>query len=278
LGGIWGQVVKKDYLYWLFAGFLCTVIIITNPFTSEPNGITIDILSKYQQFDQDINFNQLSEIQRRDLAEEYVYMARQLVKHDKYNEAVEAINKALKLNPAHQNIYSDLGSAYLARAFYENENNIEKVTNSNDYKLAKEFYQKNINEYPESPVSFEGLIYLHETTHNYEMAIETAHIGCFENPNLKNRCKKVADLYLLQGDRQKAIDFYKKLTTLVTNSDTSWIYNKIGYIYHAQGNCKQAKHYFKNAYKTNPTSANLDALMQTCYNNSLDNYMIPNNK
>lgn len=261
--------MRKDVLSWLFAGFLILIIIITNPFTSPTGNVTVDIMSDYNKLNSSININQLSASEKKDYAEEYVYMARQFVKHDKFDRAIEAINTAIELNPYYENIYNDLGSVYLSKISYFSGNNVEKIKNSKELQLAKELFQKNINDYPDSPTSFDGLINLYITVGKYDQAIETATIGCFAKPAFKNRCKKVADLHLLKGDRDKAIDFYRNLTTIINNSDISWVYRRIGYIYHAEGSCKEAKKYFKQAYKVHPTKENLEAVVLTCYDNSL---------
>jgi tetratricopeptide (TPR) repeat protein len=272
LGGIWGSRVKKDNFFIVFIGMLILIIVLTNPFTGEQNNMAVDVLQQYQSFDNEISLAHLSENEKKNLADEYIYMSRQLMKHDKYDEALDATQKAIKLNPYYDNIYSILGNIYLARAIRNNSSNTAKIINSDDFKQAHNYFQKNINEYPDLATSFDGMINLYESVQDYEMAIETATIGCYMNTGFKNRCKKVADLYLIKGERQQAIEFYNYLILKMNNNNVSWIYKRVGYIYHAQGNCSEAKKNFKAAYKNEPTSENLDAVMLTCYDNSLKAY------
>lgn len=245
------------------------VIVITNPFTAQNSGVESGVFKEYNKIKLISDFNKLSLSERQGLAEEYLDIAQQMARHDSYDKAIELTNKAVELGYNRYYIYNDLASIYLSRALYRSSNNIAKVKQSKDFKEALELCNLNIKENPELPESYDGLINTYVYIKDYDKAITTAKHACFANPQFVNRCKKVADLYILNGQRQQAIDFYLDLANRFTNIDKTWIYKRLGAIYNAHGNCSQANKYFKMVYKLKPTHENLEALIQTCYDKSL---------
>lgn len=241
------------------------IIIATNPFAATNTNATFDLLNKYEQINEHDSIKNLSDNGRKDLVEDYLYIAKQMAKYDKYDKAIEVTNKAIYIDPIYDNIYNDLAGLYIARALYNSSNNREKAKQTNDFQKAIEYGKKNIDTFPDSPKSYDALTNTYVLVRDYNSAINTARTGCYANPKFKNLCQKVSDLYIYQRERTKAVEFYKDLIEKRKNSDVSWIYKNIGTIYKDYGACSESSKYLKIAYSMHSNSENLKALTSPCY-------------
>ena len=244
------------------------IIIATNPFAATRNGDTFDLLNQYEKINDNDSLNNLSENGKKDLVEDYIYIAKQMAKYDKYDKAIEVINKAINIDPTYDNIYSNIADLYIARALYKSSNNRDKAVKTSDFLKAIEYSQKNIDTFPDSPRSYNSLTNTYVLVKDYNSAINAAKTGCYANAKFENLCQKVSDLYLIQRKRKEAVNFYKDLIEKRKNSDVSWIYKNIGIIYKDYGVCSESSNYLEVAYNMHSNSENLKALTSPCYNKS----------
>ena len=114
------------------------IIIATNPFAATRNGDTFDLLNQYEKINDNDSLNNLSENGKKDLVEDYIYIAKQMAKYDKYDKAIEVINKAINIDPTYDNIYSNIADLYIARALYKSSNNRDKAVKTSDFLKAIE--------------------------------------------------------------------------------------------------------------------------------------------
>ncbi|MEW5820907.1 MAG: hypothetical protein AB1782_12015 [Cyanobacteriota bacterium] len=257
--------MSKNLPVIFFIALLFVIIIITNPFTAEKRSIVFDILVKYEEQNSlATNIENLSKSEKLELAEEYINTAKEITRYDKYDKAIEITNNAIFINPDYENIYSQLSNLYLLRAYYNANSNKEKVVDSHDYTLAVEYAERNIKKFPESIKSYDGLISTYVFVDNYDKALETAKKACYSDLKFKHLCHKVSDLYLMKGEKQQAIQFYKELAQKHKNSNIAWIYKEIGNHYEYQGQCEQSQKYYKMAYQMHSTSENLQLLTTHC--------------
>lgn len=259
------SLVRRDFHFGLFIAFIALIIFLTNPFTSEDKSIALNILSEYNQTNKKIDFQNMTPTEKSDVAEEYVYLAKQLAKYDKYDRALEILKEAIELDPGHENIYSDVGSLYLAKAFYDSNNDTQKAIETGAFQQAVNYGRMNVEKFPGQSRSYDGLINTYVFVEDFDTAINTAKEACFAGPEFKHLCNRTADLYLMQGQRENAINFYKEVSTRFAYANNAWVYRHIGTIYSHQGDCSLASKYFQLAYKTHATSENLEALTSPCY-------------
>lgn len=242
------------------------IIFITNPFTTNEKDITFNVLNKYESSSFDTNFHTLSDNEQSELITELVNYAKNLSKHDEFDQAINIMEKAIKLKPDRENIYNDLAAIYLGRAFFKGLNNKQRVVKSEDFQKAIDYAKLNIEKFPYSNKNHDALIDIYTFVENYEQGIDIATKACYANPNIKENCYKAGDLYLKVGKKEQAINFYLNLAKKSNYSKDDWIYNKLGYIYAEQGICKVSNKYYKLAYKIHSSHKNLQDLTRPCHN------------
>lgn len=258
------NVVRKIVNFWLVFIIIVLAVVIVKPFSalSVEAGLNSDLDKKLSALSKK---KTLSAEEKVLLSKKYQNLVSQAIKYNKYKEALYYLKDLLKLNPDSEHIYNDLSSTYLALAFHQYPHNNEKLGESEAFKQALYYAKQNINRQGDFPNSYNGLINAHVAVRDYDTAINIAKTSCYVAPHFQNRCNKVAELYLLQGDFKQAVNFYKKLATKLKSSDNTWIYKKIGVMYRAKGYCKESYTYLNKVYKMESTSENLENLIQICY-------------
>lgn len=257
-------VVRNKIYIWVSIVFLALIAIFICFSSLNKDNTTIDIVKKYDHFNTKIHLDALTEPERKKIADEYISLARQMSQNDKYEKAIESLNTSIKAFPKHPYVHNELADLYLSKAFFDNSNDIDDVKKSKEFNQAIIYAKKNISLHPTYFKSYDVLINIYSSVKDYDYASKIALNACLKTPENKFICKRAADLYLLQGKKMEAIDFYKDLAKKTSDNQSSWIYKRIAAIYRAEGNCKSSIYYYKKAYKLNSSPAILEELMQSC--------------
>lgn len=240
------------------------IILLTNPFTFNEREITFSILNKNAPAPLKCNFQLLNAEEQMEHIEEQINYARELARHDDYDNAIDVINNAIALKPDYENVYNSLANIYLARASFKGLNNKNRVIHSEDFKKAIEYATLNSKTFPQSAKAYESLINIYIFVEDFEQGITVATNACYSNPGIKNNCYMVGDLYMKLGKKNQAIEFYLDLAKKSNFSDDDWIYNKLGFIYADEGACDLSNKYYKLAYQLHSSQKNLQNLTRPC--------------
>lgn len=171
------------------------------------------------------------------------YYSIEILKEGKGKEALELLNKALKLNTKiimDKNIILAIGSCYWTTG--EIDKAIETLES-----LKKKY------EYINAHV-MTTLGYFYFLKKNYSKALEYSENAIKDSSEHAPAWDNMGQIYYAQNDFEKAKEYFKKALELNESMVDSLYY--MGMIYESQNNTEKAKEYFEKAHLCNVTSLN----------------------
>ena len=140
-------------------------------------------------------------------------------KSKEFEKAVESFKKAIAIDSSYSEGYLDLGLTYME--LYEPGS--EHPKDKEYAEGAIDSFKKYIALNPASEKAKEYLINICNLAHRMPDAIDFFLIDFQKNPNDLDLVKKLAALYRMAGDTEKAIDFYQKAAELdPTNAESAY--------------------------------------------------------
>ena len=140
-----------------------------------------------------------------------------LFKSKEFEKAAESFKKAIAIDSKYPEGYLDLGLTYME--LYEPGSEHPKDKEYADGAI--QAFKKYIELEPSSEKGKEYLINICNLAHRMEDAIEFFLVEYQQKPNDLDLVKKLAALYRMAGDTEKAIDFYQKAAELdPTNAES----------------------------------------------------------
>lgn len=127
------------------------------------------------------------------------------------NEAIELINKAMKLDPKNPQNYILMGDALLEK-------------NPTDGSPAIKQYQEAIKLNPQSAIGLLRIGKLYERARNYQLAVENYEKAISVEPNYAPAYRELAELYHKANKDNKAIEMYQKYLQLNNTTEARYRY------------------------------------------------------
>jgi len=127
------------------------------------------------------------------------------------DEAIELINKAMKLDPKNPQNYILMGDALLEK-------------NPTDGSPAIKQYQEAIKLNPQSAIGLLRIGKLYERARNYQLAVENYEKAISVEPNYAPAYRELAELYHKANKDNKAIEMYQKYLQLNNTTEARYRY------------------------------------------------------
>ena len=166
-----------------------------------------------------------------------------LLREQNVEGAIEALEKAIELNPANNEAYKNLGIAYLW------------IDRRDD---AVAVFKKLIEVAPDYIEGYRNLVLIYNMTGSYEEAILYGEKALELDPNDFAVMGYLTHDYLTIGEYEKAVEYSKKL--IENNPDFPRAYRILAMAYDGSGDVDNARKAFEKSYNiTRKTSAYKDA-------------------
>lgn len=171
-----------------------------------------------------------------------------LQKFEHYEESKEKFQKAIELDEK-----NELALAYIGTSFYRLK----------DYDNAEKFLQKSLETDPQNFYAMDFLGQIHFDREDYKEAIKYFSLVLKHSAKAVKNYGRIAKAYLLDGDIQKANEYYQK--SVEYQPDEIQVYIDYAKFLSDQKNYEQALKKLQNAYKID--DKNLDCLNLLFYVN-----------
>ena len=152
-----------------------------------------------------------------------------------YIKAIQAYQKAIKLNPKYSDAYYNLGIMYV---------------NEGQYDKAIEVYQKAIELNPKNDMAYNNMGIAYESNNEHIKAIQSYQKAIKLNPKYSDAYYNLGIVYGKEDEYDKAIEVYQRAIELNPKNDKA--YNNIGVIYKNKEEYDKAIEAHQKAIELNP--------------------------
>jgi len=184
-------------------------------------------------------------------------------KKEDFKKAETAFQKLVAISPKMARIYNN----WCQLKIYEKEWEKAKKMCQKAWYLYPSIYNKEMNEQHRTAVIlemsevYEKLGEIYKNLNNYKKAEEMYKQVLKFSPKRKSYLyKKIADLYFLKGDLDKAID-YNQHGFALNQNDSVWPFS-IALLYQIKGDLKMAKFYAEKALEINPNDKEIKEFLE----------------
>jgi len=152
-----------------------------------------------------------------------------------YDQAIEANQKALEINPKHDKAYNNMGRAYDRKG---------------EYDQAIEAYQKAVEINPKKDGAYNNMGIAYGNKKEYDKEIEAYQKAVEINPKKDEAYNNMGIAYYKKGEYDQAIDAYEKAIEINPKRDEA--YYNMGIAYRKKGEYDQAIEAYQKAIEINP--------------------------